>query len=61
MFQLGSEGKGGDGIEKFAIIELQTMVFAIIGLQTWTSLKRPLKDWHFAITGFLLLLMIFLN
>jgi hypothetical protein len=34
MFQLGSEGKGGDGIEKFAIIELQTMVFAIIGLQT---------------------------
>ncbi|OEL28581.1 hypothetical protein BAE44_0010400 [Dichanthelium oligosanthes] len=38
--------------QKFAIIGLQTMGFAIIGLQSWTSLKRPLKRWHFGIIGF---------
>jgi putative exporter of polyketide antibiotics len=47
--------------EKFAIMGLQTMGFAIIGLQSSTSLKRPLKRWHFAIIGFLVLLITFLN
>jgi hypothetical protein len=39
--------------EKFAIIELQTMGFVIIGLQTWTLLKRPLECCAFVIIGFL--------
>jgi hypothetical protein len=46
--------------EKIAIIGLQRMVFAIIGLQTWTTLKRLLKRCDFAIIGFLLILIIFL-
>ena len=33
--------------EKIAIIGLQTMRFAVIGPQSSTSLKRPLKRWHF--------------
>ena len=35
--------------EKIAIIGRETMRFTIIGLQTSTSLKRPLKRWHFVI------------
>jgi hypothetical protein len=47
--------------EKFAIIELQTIGFVIIGLQTWTLLKRPLECCAFVIIGFLVLLITFLN
>jgi hypothetical protein len=46
--------------EKIAIIGLQSLVFAIIGLQTWTTLKRHPKHCDFAIIGFLLILIIFL-
>jgi predicted membrane metal-binding protein len=47
--------------EKFAIIGLQTMCFAIIGFQTWTSLNRPLKRCDFAIIGFFCPFNHFLN
>jgi hypothetical protein len=49
------------GVEKFAIIGLQTMCFTVIGLQTWTSLKRPLKRCDFAIIGFFCPFNHFLN
>ena len=36
-------------VEKIAIIGRETMRFAIIELQTSTSLKGPMKRWHFVI------------
>jgi hypothetical protein len=47
------------GKEKFAIIGLQMMGLVIIGLQTCTLLKRPLKCCAFIIIGFLILLITF--
>ena len=35
--------------EKIAIIARETKDFVIIGLQSSTSLKRPLKHWHFVL------------
>ena len=35
--------------EKIVIIGRETMGFAIIGLQSSTSLKRHLKYWHFVL------------
>ena len=36
-------------LEKIAIIGRETTSFAIIGLQSSTSLKRHLKRWHFVL------------
>jgi hypothetical protein len=47
--------------EKLAIMGLKTMAFAIIGLQTWTLLRRHFKHCAFAIIGFLFLLITFVN
>jgi hypothetical protein len=58
--RLGGRGEGGISTRVGESEGRKLYYIAIIGLQTWTTLKRHPKRCDFAIIGFLLILIIFL-